>query len=187
MEAEVEPPLGYVICAAAIYTPILKIQRLALPTSSMLRIGYNAACLILAVRALGKTGDALGSTSLLSTDNTPVTASASLGSKTDDKTPVSAERRDPNWAESETIREETSHSSSDSKTDSTAADLLRVNVCKYAKLVVETFLEMPLFMRDTAPTCTCCQSPSKLIIPFQANFMSRSTRHRDKLYRNSGN
>ncbi|KAI0454151.1 hypothetical protein F5B21DRAFT_504641 [Xylaria acuta] len=128
---------------------------LALPTSSMLRIGYNAACLILAVRALGKTGDALGSTSLLSTDNTPVIGSASIGSKTDDRTPVSAERRSSNWAESETIREETSHSSSDSKTDSTSADLLRVNVCKYAKLVVETFLEMPSFQRDTAPTCTC--------------------------------
>ncbi|KAI8945326.1 hypothetical protein F4801DRAFT_594219 [Xylaria longipes] len=128
---------------------------LALPTSSMLRIGYNAACLILAVRALGKTGDALGSTSLLSTDNTPVTGSASIGSKTDDKTPASTERRDSNWAESETIREETSHSTSDGKADGTATDLLRVNVCKYAKLVLETFLEMPLFLRDTAPTCTC--------------------------------
>ncbi|KAI0186266.1 hypothetical protein EV127DRAFT_439299 [Xylaria flabelliformis] len=120
---------------------------LALPTSSMLRIGYNAACLILAVRALGKTGDALGSTSLLSTNNTPVMGSASIRSKKDDNTPVPAE--------SGTIREETSHSSSDSKTDSTAADLLRVNMCKYARLVVETFLEMPSFQRDTAPTCTC--------------------------------
>ncbi|RYC53673.1 hypothetical protein CHU98_g12537, partial [Xylaria longipes] len=118
-------------------------------------LGYNAACLILAVRALGKTGDALGSTSLLSTDNTPVTGSASIGSKTDDKTPASTERRDSNWAESETIREETSHSTSDGKADGTATDLLRVNVCKYAKLVLETFLEMPLFLRDTAPTCTC--------------------------------
>ncbi|KAI1750717.1 hypothetical protein F4782DRAFT_240824 [Xylaria castorea] len=128
---------------------------LALPTSSILRMGYNAACLILAVRALGKTGDALGSTSLLSTDNTPVMGSASIGSKKDDKTPVPAERRDSNWAESENIREETSHSSSDDKTDSSAADLLRVNMCKYAKLVVETFIEMPSFLRDTAPTCTC--------------------------------
>ncbi|TRX89010.1 hypothetical protein FHL15_010132 [Xylaria flabelliformis] len=120
---------------------------LALPTSSMLRIGYNAACLILAVRGLGKTGDALGSTSFLSTDNTPVMGSASIRSKKDDNTPVPAE--------SGTIREETSHSSSDGKTDSTAADLLRVNMCKYARLVVETFLEMPSFQRDTAPTCTC--------------------------------
>ncbi|KAI1735646.1 hypothetical protein F4680DRAFT_434664 [Xylaria scruposa] len=128
---------------------------LALPTSSLLRIGYNAACLILAVRALGKTGDALGSTSFLSTDNTPVMGSASIGSKKNHNTPTPAERRGSSWADSETIREETSHSSSDGRTDSTAADLLRVNMCKYAKLVVETFLEMPSFQRDTAPTCTC--------------------------------
>ncbi|KAJ2991801.1 hypothetical protein NUW58_g2387 [Xylaria curta] len=123
---------------------------LALPTSSMLRIGYNAACLILAVRALGTTGDALGSTSLLSTDSTPAAGSASAGSKTDDKTPFSAERRGPKRADSESTRNETAYSS-----DTAAADLLRVNVCKYARLVLETFLDMPVFLMDAAPTCTC--------------------------------
>ncbi|TGJ86614.1 hypothetical protein E0Z10_g2171 [Xylaria hypoxylon] len=127
---------------------------LVLPTSSMLQIGYHAACLILAVRALGKTGDALGSTLLLSTDSTPVTGSATIVSKTSDQTPVSGDSHNPNWTESETTRDETSHSS-DGKTDRASSNLLRVNACMYAKLVVETFLEMPPFMMDTAPTCTC--------------------------------
>ncbi|KAI3330698.1 hypothetical protein F4824DRAFT_327322 [Ustulina deusta] len=124
---------------------------LALPTSSMLRIGYHAACLILAVRALGKTGDALGSTSLLATDSTPVAGNASVISKTNDQTPIS---HDSNWAESDTARDEASHSSN-SKTDNATGNLPRVNACKYAKLVLETFLEMPPFLMDTAPTCTC--------------------------------
>ncbi|KAI1152877.1 hypothetical protein F4825DRAFT_461534 [Nemania diffusa] len=126
---------------------------LALPTSSMLRIGYHAACLILAVRALGKTEDALGSSSLLSTDNTPVAGSTSLNSKTDNKTPSSTSRHDATWTDPEPTTEEAAHTS-DSKTD-TARNLLRANVCKHARLVLETFLEMPPFLLDSAPTCTC--------------------------------
>ncbi|KAI1347315.1 hypothetical protein F5Y01DRAFT_295423 [Xylaria sp. FL0043] len=123
---------------------------LALPTSSMLRIGYHAACLILAVRALGTTGEAPGSTSFLATDNSSVTGSASIATQTNDQTPVSEERRDSNWAESEMTGGETSDSKSHN-----ATGILRVNTCKYAKLVVETFLEMPTFLMDTAPTVTC--------------------------------
>ncbi|GAW17568.1 hypothetical protein ANO14919_070260 [Xylariales sp. No.14919] len=127
---------------------------LALPTSSMLQIGYHVACLILAVRTLGTTGDALGSTSLLSTNSTPVARSASVISKTNDRTPVSDERHDPSRAESEATRDDTFHSP-DRRTDRAASNFLRRNVCKYARLVLETFLEMPRFMMDSAPTCTC--------------------------------
>lgn len=119
----------------------------------MLRIGYHTGCLILAVRALGKTGDAPGSTSLLSTDNTPVTGSASVGSKTDNNNLRSTECHDANWTESETARDKESHSP-ENKADSATGKLLRANVCKYAKLVLETFLDMPLFVMDGAPTCT---------------------------------
>lgn len=126
---------------------------LTLPTSSMLRIGYHTACLILAVRALEKTGDAPGSTSLLSTDNTPVTGSASVGSKGDDNSLRSTEHHDVNWTESENARDEEFYSS-ESKADTATRKLLRANVCKYAKLVLETFLDMPPFVMDGAPTCT---------------------------------
>ncbi|KAI0535030.1 hypothetical protein GGR58DRAFT_515663 [Xylaria digitata] len=127
---------------------------LTLPTSSMLQIGYHAACLISAVRALGKTGDALGSTSLLSTDSTPVAGSSSVASKMDGLTPISDDKHGPNSAGSETVGDKTSHSS-DCKADRAASDILRANACNYAKLVLETFLEMPPFMMDIAPTYTC--------------------------------
>ncbi|KAI0204456.1 hypothetical protein F4808DRAFT_343049 [Astrocystis sublimbata] len=123
---------------------------LALPTSAMLRIGYNAACLILAVRALGKTGDAPGSTSLLSTDSNPVT-----GNVMNDNSPVSFDHRGINSSDSGGAREETLQLPSDPRSDNTPADILRVNVCNYAKIILETFLEMPSILRDTAPTCTC--------------------------------
>ncbi|KAI0969499.1 hypothetical protein F4678DRAFT_473722 [Xylaria arbuscula] len=123
---------------------------LVLPTSHMLRIGYYTACLVLAVRALGKTGDALGSTSLLSTDSTSATGSASVVPKPD----APDERQHSNWAEPETARDSASHSS-DTKPDNIVDNLLRTNTCKYAKLVVETFLEMPPFLMDSVPTVTC--------------------------------
>ncbi|KAI1118670.1 hypothetical protein F5Y14DRAFT_399357 [Nemania sp. NC0429] len=126
---------------------------LTLPTSSMLRIGYHTGCLILAVRALGKTGEAPESSSLLSTDNTPATGSVSGGSKIDDNNVRSTEYHDSNWAESETARDKEPHSS-ESKAGSAAVKLIRENVCKYARLVVETFLEMPRFVMDGSPTCT---------------------------------
>ncbi|KAI1827319.1 hypothetical protein F4861DRAFT_493681 [Xylaria intraflava] len=113
---------------------------LALPTSSMLRIGYHAACLILAVHGLNKTEDALGSTSLFSTDAASTVGSASVTSK---PTPYADEHRDTH---SETTRD---GGDADSRTDH-----LRVNVCKYAKLVVETFVESPPFLMDAAPMCT---------------------------------
>ncbi|KAK5633296.1 hypothetical protein RRF57_009011 [Xylaria bambusicola] len=134
----------------------------ALPTSAMLRVGYHAACLILAVRALEKTGNALASTSLLTTDSL-VTGSASVISTMSDLTPSSEDRRDSSWTDTETTRGAASHSS-DSKTDNTA-DGLRINACKYAKLVIETFLEMPTFLRDKAPTATClCLSYCALVL-----------------------
>ncbi|KAI1166698.1 hypothetical protein F5B18DRAFT_27685 [Nemania serpens] len=126
---------------------------LTLPTSSMLRIGYHTGCLILAVRALGKTGDAPGSSLLLSTDSTPVTGSASARSKVDDNNLRSTECQDANWIESETARDKEFHSS-ENKADSATRKLIRANVCKYAKLVLETFLDMPVFVMDGAPTCT---------------------------------
>ncbi|KAJ8119885.1 hypothetical protein O1611_g10511 [Lasiodiplodia mahajangana] len=49
--------------------------------------------------------------SLLSTDNTPVAGPASIGSKMDDRTPISAECHDVNWVESETVRDGAAHSS----------------------------------------------------------------------------
>ncbi|KAI0401103.1 hypothetical protein F4802DRAFT_442762 [Xylaria palmicola] len=147
---------------------------LVLPTSSLLRIGYNAACLILAVRALGKTGDALGSTSLLSTENTPMAGGISVGARMDDQTPISSERyHDPNWAGSGTPKDENPHTSSDNNNnnkdnnkeeeddDATTGHhhhhhhRLRVNVCRYARLVLETFVEMPPFLMDATTTCTC--------------------------------
>ncbi|KAI2633283.1 hypothetical protein GGS21DRAFT_519878 [Xylaria nigripes] len=119
---------------------------LTLPTSSMLRIGYHAACLILAARAISKTEDSLGSTSLLCTDivmTTPATRSGSIGSK---PTPIDEIQvpgpETPKDKDADTSATKTEH-------------ILRANVCKYAKLVVETFVEIPTFLMDAAPTCTC--------------------------------
>ncbi|KAI8628504.1 hypothetical protein F5Y19DRAFT_142475 [Xylariaceae sp. FL1651] len=124
---------------------------LALSTSSKLRIGYHAACLILAVRALEKTGDALGSVSLLSTENTPIAAN-STGPDTNGQTPTSTDHHDPKCDEKGMAGDNTSRPSAD--TDS-ASDILRTNTCKYAKLVIETFVDMPLFLMDATSTCTC--------------------------------
>ncbi|KAI1810117.1 hypothetical protein GGS20DRAFT_580135 [Poronia punctata] len=123
---------------------------LTLPTSAMLRIGYHAACLILAVRVLGKTGDAPGSTSFLSTENTPRT--------TDDRTPG----REQQHEHKHHGRDESAHLPGAKKRtadeSSQADDLLvsiKVNTCKYAKLILETFVEMPTFLMDATETCTC--------------------------------
>ncbi|KAI0392260.1 hypothetical protein F5Y17DRAFT_365790 [Xylariaceae sp. FL0594] len=126
---------------------------LVLPTSSTLRIGYNAACLILAVRALGKTGHAPGSTTFLSTDKTPMT--------NNDGTPLSEQqghdtpsrgRRQLETDRGEETRDSTQKRAADDSSDDLAS--IKHNVCKYAKLILETFIEMPAFLMDATTTCT---------------------------------
>ncbi|CAJ2504750.1 Uu.00g121440.m01.CDS01 [Anthostomella pinea] len=99
---------------------------LALSTSSMLRIGYHAACLILAVRSLEETGRALNPNTFLST------GAAEDGNEDDGQ--HLAEPRDATGGD---------------------GDLLRANACRYALLVLQTFLEMPPFLMDAIPTCLC--------------------------------
>ncbi|KAI5856670.1 hypothetical protein GGS23DRAFT_607980 [Durotheca rogersii] len=100
---------------------------LGLGTSSMLRIGYHAACLILAVRSLEESGHALRPRTFLSEadgDNGSDDEGHTLGAQ-------SKETRDNDGSVS------------------------RANACKYAVLVLETFLEMPSFLMDAIPTCLC--------------------------------
>lgn len=99
---------------------------LGLPTSSMLRIGYHAACLILAVRSLEEVGQGLRPRALLSETN-------------DDNT-----SDDENHAPPQLRR-----------TTSNDGNVLRASACKYAMIVLQTFLEMPSFLMDAVPTCTC--------------------------------
>ncbi|XXG95340.1 hypothetical protein Hte_001601 [Hypoxylon texense] len=99
---------------------------IGLSTSSMLRIGYHAACLILAVRSLEEAGQALRPKTFLSgtTDDN--------GSDDEGHAPAQPGRaRGSN------------------------GNVLRANVCKYAMLVLQTFLEMPSFLMDAIPTCLC--------------------------------
>ncbi|KAI1760021.1 hypothetical protein GGR53DRAFT_526626 [Hypoxylon sp. FL1150] len=99
---------------------------IGLPTSSMLRIGYHAACLILAVRSLEEAGHALRSRTFLSEANDD--------NASDDEGHISPRSRP-------------------SKSDD--GNVLRANVCNYAMLVLQTFLEMPPFLMDAIPTCLC--------------------------------
>jgi hypothetical protein len=89
---------------------------------------------------------------LLSTENTPKTAT--------DQTPIPIHEENhripkpnPNWTEPET--NEDPHVTSKSGNNSSTSNLLRLNACKYARQVLETFLEMPSFLMDATPTCTC--------------------------------
>ncbi|KAI1499221.1 hypothetical protein F5X99DRAFT_390668 [Biscogniauxia marginata] len=100
---------------------------LALPTSSMLRLGYHAAYLILAIRSLGETGHGLGSKVFLS--------SKTAGDCNDDG---------HQWTEG---RED--------NTQGKDGDRLRAIACNHAMLVLQTFLDMPLFLMDAIPTCSC--------------------------------
>ncbi|OTB10615.1 hypothetical protein K445DRAFT_322847 [Daldinia sp. EC12] len=99
---------------------------LGLPTSSMLKIGYHAACLILAVRSLEEVGQGLRPRTFLSE------IADDDGSDNEDHTPTQPRR----------------NKGDDGST-------LRMNACKYAMLVLQTFLEMPSFLMDAIPTCLC--------------------------------
>ncbi|OTA56605.1 hypothetical protein K449DRAFT_437811 [Hypoxylon sp. EC38] len=99
---------------------------LGLSTSSMLRIGYHAACLILAVRSLEEVGQGLRPRTFLSETD------GDNGSDSEDHPPP--------------------HSRSTADND---GNILRANACKYAMLVLQTFLEMPPFLMDAVPTCLC--------------------------------
>ncbi|KAI0601220.1 hypothetical protein F4775DRAFT_589908 [Biscogniauxia sp. FL1348] len=95
---------------------------LALPTSSMLRVGYHAAYLILAIRSLEETGHGLESEAFLS--------------------PTTADNAHDGGGNGETR-------------EAQGADRLRAIACNHAKLVLQTFLEMPRFLMDGVPTCFC--------------------------------
>ncbi|KAI2466299.1 hypothetical protein F4781DRAFT_424182 [Annulohypoxylon bovei var. microspora] len=99
---------------------------LGLSTSSMLRIGYHAACLILAVRSLEEVGQGLRPREFLSG------ADGDNGSDGEDRTPIRSRRNKEN-----------------------DGNILRANACKYAMIVLQTFLEMPSFLMDAVPTCLC--------------------------------
>ncbi|KAI1452988.1 hypothetical protein F4805DRAFT_397822 [Annulohypoxylon moriforme] len=99
---------------------------LGLSTSSMLRIGYHAACLILAVRSLEEVGQGLRPREFLSG------ADGDNGSDGENDAPTHSRR----------IKEND-------------GDILRANACKYAMIVLQTFLEMPSFLMDAVPTCLC--------------------------------
>ncbi|KAI1089010.1 hypothetical protein F5B19DRAFT_399695 [Rostrohypoxylon terebratum] len=99
---------------------------LGLSTSAMLRIGYHAACLILAVRSLEEVGQGLRPREFLSG------ADGDNGSNSENHTPRHSGR----------TREKT-------------GDILRANACRYAMIVLQTFLEMPPFLMDAVPTCLC--------------------------------
>ncbi|KAI0836525.1 hypothetical protein F5Y06DRAFT_273686 [Hypoxylon sp. FL0890] len=99
---------------------------LGLSTSLMLRIGYHAACLILAVRSLEEVGQGLRPRTFLSEANDD------NGSDCEDHNPPNSRQ-----------------------TDANEGNVLRANACKYAMLVLQTFLEMPPFLMDAVPTCLC--------------------------------
>ncbi|KAI2777809.1 hypothetical protein F4815DRAFT_279601 [Daldinia loculata] len=99
---------------------------LGLPTSSMLKIGYHAACLILAVRSLEEVGQGLRPRTFLSE--------------------IDGEDASDNECHAST------HPRRNKDGD---GNTLRINACKYAMLVLQTFLEMPSFLMDAIPTCLC--------------------------------
>lgn len=91
---------------------------------------------------------------MLSTDNTPGT--------NNDQTPApeqhNYDHQGRDWAQSEPSRDESARSSARKKiTDDSTDDLvsIKLNACKYAKLILETFVEMPPFLMDATTTCTC--------------------------------
>ncbi|KAI1341230.1 hypothetical protein F5Y15DRAFT_28516 [Xylariaceae sp. FL0016] len=97
---------------------------LLLSTSSMLKIGYHAACLILAVRTLEETGHAIRLKTFLPSSTIDQSNESNIQLGSDLK----------------------------SSKDGPA---LKANVCKYALLVLQTFLDMPKFLMDAIPTCSC--------------------------------
>ncbi|KAI0888515.1 uncharacterized protein GGS22DRAFT_156079 [Annulohypoxylon maeteangense] len=101
---------------------------LGLSTSSMLRIGYHAACLILAVRSLEEVGQGLRPREFLSGAD----GNNDNGSDDENDAPLHSRRTKEN-----------------------DGNILRANACKYAMVVLQTFLEMPSFLMDAVPTCLC--------------------------------
>ncbi|OTB00490.1 hypothetical protein M426DRAFT_324265 [Hypoxylon sp. CI-4A] len=99
---------------------------LVLPTSSMLKIGYHAACLILAIRSLEEVGQGLRPRTFLS--------------ETDGGTGSDSESHAPSRSR---------------RTKDSDGNVLRENACKYSMLLLQTFLEMPSFLMDGIPTCLC--------------------------------
>ncbi|KAI1104999.1 hypothetical protein F4804DRAFT_341484 [Jackrogersella minutella] len=99
---------------------------LGLSTSSMLRIGYHAACLILAVRSLEEVGQGLRPRTFLSG------ADGDNGSDAESHAPAHPRR----------IKDK-------------EGGILLAKACKYAMIVLQTFLEMPPFLMDAIPTCLC--------------------------------
>ncbi|KAI0376059.1 hypothetical protein F5Y04DRAFT_225637 [Hypomontagnella monticulosa] len=99
---------------------------LGLSTSSMLRIGYHAACLILAVRSLEEVGQGLRPRTFLSE------------------------------VDGDNISDVENHTRAQSKRAKDGdGNALRANACKYAMLVLQAFLEMPSFLMDGIETCLC--------------------------------
>ncbi|KAI0116769.1 hypothetical protein F4814DRAFT_413900 [Daldinia grandis] len=99
---------------------------LGLPTSSMLKIGYHAACLILAVRSLEEVGQGLR----------PRTFLSEMGG--------------------EDASDNECHASTHPRRNKDGdGNTLRINACRYAMIILKTFLEMPPFLMDAIPTCLC--------------------------------
>lgn len=97
-----------------------------LSTSSILRIGYHAACLILAVRSLEEVGQGLRPRTFLPE------------------------------ADGDNVSDIESHTRTQpERTKDDDGNALRANACKYAMLVLQTFLEMPHFLMDGIETCLC--------------------------------
>ncbi len=97
----------------------------ALPTSSMLKLGYHAACLILSLRCLEENGGAMRPHTFLSDED------ADIGSN-DGKT----------WSDSSYER-------------GGKEKIIRAHACKQARLMLETFLEIPPSLTDSVSTCLC--------------------------------
>ncbi|RYP93333.1 hypothetical protein DL770_000522 [Monosporascus sp. CRB-9-2] len=128
----------------------------ALPTSSMLKVGYYAACLILSLRCLEENGGALQPKTFLS-DGEPETGS------------------------------EDAQAYAGTRHDRCAKDnVMRAHACKHARLMLETFLDMPPFLMDSVPTCLCLcigycalvlahydESQSKIPDPVSLNLITR--------------
>ncbi|KAK7750724.1 hypothetical protein SLS62_007275 [Diatrype stigma] len=118
----------------------------ALPTSSMMKLGYHAACLILSLRGLEESGGALQPQTFLSDD-------ADTGSD--------------NGQESTDF----SHERAGEKCYN-----MRAHACKHAKLVLETILKMPPSLSDSVPTCLClCIGYCALLLAHYDESQSRIT------------
>lgn len=92
----------------------------------MLKVGYHAACLILSLRCLEETGGALRPQTFLSDEDVDTVSDGGQA-----------------WTDSSREKK--------GGKDNT----MRAHACKHAKLVLETFLEMPPSLSDSVPICLC--------------------------------